>query len=69
MQTQSDSRSFGRPQVECVDPGRRPIGKIEQPAVLYAPTWQGPFADRTCLLLYRFAPPSGCGAFWPIVPR
>jgi CDP-glycerol glycerophosphotransferase (TagB/SpsB family) len=35
----------GRPQVELITPAHRPIGKIEQPAVLYAPTWQGPFAD------------------------
>ena len=35
----------GRPQVELINPGHRPIGKIEQPTVLYAPTWQGPFAD------------------------
>ena len=35
----------GRPQVELITPARRPIGSIEQPTVLYAPTWQGPFAD------------------------
>jgi CDP-glycerol glycerophosphotransferase (TagB/SpsB family) len=35
----------GRPQVELITPARGPIGAIEQPTVLYAPTWQGPFAD------------------------
>ena len=35
----------GRPQVELITPARGPINKIEQPTVLYAPTWQGPFAD------------------------
>ena len=35
----------GRPQVELISPARGPISKIEQPTVLYAPTWQGPFAD------------------------
>jgi CDP-glycerol glycerophosphotransferase (TagB/SpsB family) len=35
----------GRPQVELISPARGPIGLIEQPTVLYAPTWQGPFAD------------------------
>ena len=35
----------GRPQVELITPARGPIGTIEQPTVLYAPTWQGPFAD------------------------
>jgi CDP-Glycerol:Poly(glycerophosphate) glycerophosphotransferase len=35
----------GRPQVELIDPARGPIGTIQQPTVLYAPTWQGPFAD------------------------
>jgi CDP-glycerol glycerophosphotransferase (TagB/SpsB family) len=35
----------GRPQVELINPSRAPIGTIEQPTVLYAPTWQGPFAD------------------------
>jgi len=35
----------GRPQVELITPARAPIGTIEQPTVLYAPTWQGPFAD------------------------
>jgi CDP-glycerol glycerophosphotransferase (TagB/SpsB family) len=35
----------GRPQVELITPARGPIEKIEQPTVLYAPTWQGPFAD------------------------
>jgi CDP-glycerol glycerophosphotransferase (TagB/SpsB family) len=35
----------GRPQVELISPARGPIGVIEEPTVLYAPTWQGPFAD------------------------
>jgi CDP-glycerol glycerophosphotransferase (TagB/SpsB family) len=35
----------GRPQVELISPARGPMSKIEQPTVLYAPTWQGPFAD------------------------
>jgi CDP-glycerol glycerophosphotransferase (TagB/SpsB family) len=35
----------GRPQVELITPARGPIGTLEQPTVLYAPTWQGPFAD------------------------
>ena len=35
----------GRPQVELISPARGPVSKIEQPTVLYAPTWQGPFAD------------------------
>jgi hypothetical protein len=35
----------GRPQVELITPARGPIGTIERPTVLYAPTWQGNFAD------------------------
>jgi CDP-glycerol glycerophosphotransferase (TagB/SpsB family) len=35
----------GRPQVELISPARGPMSKIEKPTVLYAPTWQGPFAD------------------------
>jgi hypothetical protein len=35
----------GRPQVELITPARAPIGTIKQPTVLYAPTWQGSFAD------------------------
>lgn len=35
----------GRPQVELITPARAPIGTIKQPTVLYAPTWQGHFAD------------------------
>jgi hypothetical protein len=38
-------RIVGRPQVELITPPRGPIGTIKQPTVLYAPTWQGPFAD------------------------
>lgn len=35
----------GRPQVETITPARSPIGLIGTPTVLYAPTWQGPYAD------------------------
>jgi CDP-glycerol glycerophosphotransferase (TagB/SpsB family) len=35
----------GRPQVELITPARGPIATIERPTVLYAPTWQGNFAD------------------------
>jgi CDP-glycerol glycerophosphotransferase (TagB/SpsB family) len=35
----------GRPQVELISVARAPIDTIQQPTVLYAPTWQGPFAD------------------------
>ena len=35
----------GRPQVELIEPARTAIGDITAPTVLYAPTWQGPFAD------------------------
>ncbi len=35
----------GRPQVERIVPAARPIREVEQPTVLYAPTWQGPYAD------------------------
>jgi hypothetical protein len=35
----------GRPQVELITPAYGPIDTIKQPTVLYAPTWQGPFAD------------------------
>ncbi|MFP5282759.1 MAG: CDP-glycerol glycerophosphotransferase family protein, partial [Actinomycetes bacterium] len=38
-------RIVGRPQVESIQPVRGPIGSIRPPTVLYAPTWQGPFAD------------------------
>jgi CDP-glycerol glycerophosphotransferase (TagB/SpsB family) len=38
-------RIVGRPQVELIGSARGPISTIEQPTVLYAPTWQGPFAD------------------------
>ncbi|WP_152352290.1 CDP-glycerol glycerophosphotransferase family protein [Brachybacterium subflavum] len=34
-------RIVGRPQVEDVEEARGPIGGIEAPTVLYAPTWQG----------------------------
>lgn len=34
-------RIVGRPQVEGVEAARGPIGEIEAPTVLYAPTWQG----------------------------
>jgi hypothetical protein len=32
---------LGRPQVQEILPATRPIGEIERPVVLYAPTWQG----------------------------
>ena len=35
----------GRPQVELISPARAPIDTIRPTTVLYAPTWQGPFAD------------------------
>jgi CDP-glycerol glycerophosphotransferase (TagB/SpsB family) len=35
----------GRPQVELIMSAHGPIGMITKPTVLYAPTWQGPFAD------------------------
>ena len=38
-------RIVGRPQVEMIRPQRAPIGDIDDQTVLYAPTWQGPFAD------------------------
>ena len=42
---QEKFRIVGRPQVERIAPARAPISTIEAPTVLYAPTWQGPFAD------------------------
>ena len=38
-------RIVGRPQVEQITPARGPIAAIDVPTVLYAPTWQGPYAD------------------------
>ena len=38
----------GRPQVEDVAPARGPVGELESPAVLYAPTWKG-FTSETSL--------------------
>ena len=38
-------RIVGRPQVEQILLARGPIAAIDQPTVLYAPTWQGPYAD------------------------
>ncbi len=38
-------RVVGRPQVESIEPARGPAGEQQPPTVLYAPTWQGPFAD------------------------
>jgi CDP-glycerol glycerophosphotransferase (TagB/SpsB family) len=38
-------RIVGRPQVELIDTARGPMSEIQQPTVLYAPTWQGPYAD------------------------
>ncbi len=38
-------RIVGRPQVEQILPARGPIAAQQPPTVLYAPTWQGPYAD------------------------
>ena len=38
-------RIVGRPQVEQILPARGPVAAIDEPTVLYAPTWQGPYAD------------------------
>ena len=38
-------RVVGRPQVESIEPARAPAASLERPTVLYAPTWQGPYAD------------------------
>ncbi|GAA1430838.1 hypothetical protein GCM10009616_16470 [Microlunatus lacustris] len=38
-------RVVGRPQVEAIQPARGPVSAVAQPTVLYAPTWQGPYAD------------------------
>lgn len=38
-------RIVGRPQVEQIEKARGPIADIENPTVLYAPTWRGPYAD------------------------
>ena len=35
----------GRPQVEVITPARGPVADQQPPTVLYAPTWQGPYAD------------------------
>ncbi|GAA1430836.1 hypothetical protein GCM10009616_16460 [Microlunatus lacustris] len=35
----------GRPQVEQIEPARGPVAEQQPPTVLYAPTWQGPYAD------------------------
>ena len=35
----------GRPQVELITPARGPVADQRPPTVLYAPTWQGPYAD------------------------
>ncbi len=35
----------GRPQTEQISGPRGPIATVDQPTVLYAPTWQGPYAD------------------------
>lgn len=35
----------GRPQLEDVRPPRAPIGSLEQPVVLYSPTWSGFYDD------------------------
>ena len=38
-------RIVGRPQVEQITPARGRIADLSERTVLYAPTWQGPFAD------------------------
>ncbi len=38
-------RVVGRPQVEQIAPARGPVAEQQPPTVLYAPTWQGPYAD------------------------
>ncbi len=38
-------RVAGRPQVEGIEPASVPISTVAMPTVLYAPTWQGPYAD------------------------
>ena len=38
-------RIVGRPQVEAIEAARGPVREQQPPTVLYAPTWQGPFAD------------------------
>ncbi|WP_375432129.1 CDP-glycerol glycerophosphotransferase family protein [uncultured Friedmanniella sp.] len=38
-------RVVGRPQVEQIEPARGPVAEQQPPTVLYAPTWQGPYAD------------------------
>lgn len=44
-------RIIGRPQTESIDAAVRPIGEIEDPVVLYAPTWHGPSeAQNFCSL-------------------
>ncbi|SDS65974.1 CDP-glycerol glycerophosphotransferase, TagB/SpsB family [Friedmanniella luteola] len=35
----------GRPQVEQIEAARGPVAEQQPPTVLYAPTWQGPYAD------------------------
>jgi len=35
----------GRPQTEAIRPAETPIAEVAEPTVLYAPTWQGPYAD------------------------
>jgi len=35
----------GRPQVEAIELARGRVSEKQPPTVLYAPTWQGPFAD------------------------
>lgn len=38
-------RIVGRPQVELITRAERPVAEQQRPTVLYAPTWQGTFAD------------------------
>ncbi|MDR1392830.1 MAG: CDP-glycerol glycerophosphotransferase family protein [Bifidobacteriaceae bacterium] len=43
----------GRPQVSVVRPARGPVGSLERPAVLYAPTWWGNTSDSNYSSLPR----------------
>lgn len=38
-------RIVGRPQTELITQPQTATGRVEHPTVLYAPTWQGPYAD------------------------
>ncbi|WP_413333805.1 CDP-glycerol glycerophosphotransferase family protein [Brevibacterium sp. GP-SGM9] len=43
----------GRPQVEKIERVQTPVGEIEKPTVLYAPTWKGPYKDTAFYSLPR----------------